>query len=339
MKFARSLAVAAALAGFAGLPLLAQEVNASAQQSASGSAAGTHINQSADANAHAGVNRGHAEANGSASGSASGEARHGHAYAEGNGSAAGAAQMRPVNGELQSKLDSKTARVGEPVVLKTTQKMKTADGVVIPRGSRLMGHVTEVQAHSRGHEASSLGIAFDRAELKNGQSFAIQSVIESVGPSAAALEAASMQNEDGFAGPTGGGMAAGGGAMAGGGAGVGRVGGGLLGGGAGAVGGASSAVGGVGSGITSNAGGALNAGGDAVGATGNLAGNASGNLGRGLNGSAGAVGSLGAHATAIPGVMLSSSAAGGASGTLSAARQNVHLDSGTQMVVGLAAAK
>ena len=76
-----------------------------------------------------------------------------------------------------------------------------------------------------------------------------------------------------------------------------------------------------------------------MGATGNLAGNASGNLGRGINGSAGAVGSLGTHATAIPGLMLSSSAGAGASGMLSAARQNVHLDSGTQMVVGLAAEK
>jgi hypothetical protein len=324
MQIFRSLAVAAALAGLASLPLAAQQVNASAQQSVSGSAAGTHVNQSADANAHAGADRGGVDANGSAAGSANGEARHGHAYAGASGSGAGAVQMRPVAGELQSKLDSKTARVGEPVVLKTTEKTKTAEGVVIPRGSRLMGHVTEVQAHSRGHEASSLGIEFDRAELKNGQSFAIHSVIESVGPSAAALEAASMENEDAFAGPAGGGMAAGGGAMAGGGA---------------AVGGATSAVGGVGSGIASNAGGALNAGGSAIDATGNLAGNASGNLGRGLNGSAGAVGSLGMHATAIPGVMLSSSAAGGASGTLSAARQNVHLDSGTQMVVGLAAAR
>lgn len=335
MKTARLLVVAVAAGSFASLPLMAQSVNASAQQGASASAAGTHVNQSADANA--GVNRGDVQAGGETAGSANAQSRHGDASA--GGRAAGSAQMRPVAGELQSKLDSKSAKVGEPVVLRTTEKMKTADGVVIPRGSRLMGHVTEVEAHAKGHEQSSLGIAFDRAELKNGQSFAIHSVIESVGPSAAQLEAASMSNEDAFAGPAGGGVAAGGGALAGGGAGIGRAGGGLVGGGAGAVGGATSAVGGVGSGIASNAGGALNAGGNAIDATGNLAGNTAANVGRGVNGSAGAVGALGAHATSIPGVMLDSNAAAGASGMFTAARQNIHFESGTQMVLGVAAAR
>lgn len=339
MRIARTLAMAAAMAGLASLPLMAQEVNASAQQSATASAAGTHVNQSAGASAQAGSSGGNAEATGSAAGSAAAERHHRGAYAGANGSAMANAQMRPVTGELQSKLDSKTARVGEPVVLRTTEKTKTSDGMVIPKGSRLIGHVTEVQAHEKGHQPSSLGIVFDQVELKNGQSFAIRSMIESAGPSAAELEAASMANEDAFAGPAGGGMAAGGGAMAGGGAAAGRAGGGLIGGGASAVGGATSTVGGVGSGIASNAGGALNAGDQAVDATGNVAGNASGNLGRGLNGSAGAAGALGTHATAIPGVMLSGNAAGGASGMFTAARQNVHFDSGTQMVVALAATK
>lgn len=339
MKTARLLALAAAVAGLSSFPIMAQEVNASAQQGTSASAAGMHMNQSADAGANAGVSRGQANANGGASGALDAQRRGGSTNAEASGSAAGHAQMRPVTGELEGKLDSKTAKVGEPVVLKTTNKMKTADGLVIPRGSRLMGHVTEVQAHAKGHEQSSMGIAFDRAELKNGQSFAIHSVIESVGPSAAQLEANSMANEDAFAGPAGGGMAAGGGAMGGGGAAVGRAGGGLLGGGGGVAGGATSAVGGIGSGVASSAGGALNAGDNAIGATGNLAGNAAANVGRGVNGSAGAAGSLGAHVTAIPGVMLDSQAGGGASGMLSASQRNVHLDSGTEMVLGVAAAQ
>ena len=341
MKPARFLVATAAALSLASLPLMAQSVNAStsAQQDASASAAGMHANQSADSGANANVERGHASANGSAAGSANAEGRHGSADAAGYGSAAGSAQMRPVTGELQGKLDSKTAKVGEPVVLRTTQKTKTADGVVIPKGSRLLGHVTEVQAHQRGHEQSSMGLAFDRAELKNGQSFAIHSVIESVGPSAAELQAASMANEDAFAGPAGGGMAAGGGAIGGGGAAVGRSGGGLLGGGGGVVGGATSAVGGAGSSVASSTGGALHAGDNAIDATGNLAGNAAANVGRGVSGSAGAVGSLGAHATSVPGVLLDSNAAAGASGVFTAARQNIHFDSGTQMVLGVAAAR
>ncbi|MGH9589999.1 MAG: hypothetical protein ACRD25_06370, partial [Terracidiphilus sp.] len=303
-------------------------------QSTSASAAGMRMNQSANAGADAGVNHGQANANGEATGSPAAQSRSGSANADGRGRDVEHAHMRPVSGELQSKLDSKTAKVGEPVVLKTTEKMKTADGFVIPRGSRLIGHVTEVQARAKGNEESSMGIAFDRAELKNGQSFAIHSVIESVGPSAAQLEADSMANQDAFAGPAGGGMAAGGGGAA-----VGRAGGGLLGGGAGVVGGANSAVGGLGPSVASSAGGALNGGGSAISATGNVSGDAAASVGRGVNGSGGAAGSLGMHATSIPGVMLDSNAADGASGMFTATRRNIHLGSGTQIVVGVAAAK
>lgn len=331
MKTARLLAVTAAVAGLASFPLMAQEVNASAQQSTSASAAGMYAN-SVNAGANAGVNQGQANANGEATGSLGARGRHGSANADAYGRAAGNAQMRPVTGVLEGKLDSKSAKAGEPVVLKTTKKMKTADGFVIPRGSRLIGHVTEVQAHTRGHEQSSMGIDFDRAQLKNGQSFTIHSVIESVGPTAAELEADSMADEDAFAGPVGGG-AMGSGAVAG------RARGGLLSSGAGMVGGATSDIGSVGSRVASNTGGAIHASDNAIGATGGVGGNAAANAGRGVTGPAGTAGSLGAHATAIPGIMLDSNAAEGASGTFTAARRNVHFDSGTQMVVGVVAAK
>jgi hypothetical protein len=333
MKSAKWLAVA--VVALASASLISQQVNASAQQSASASAAGVRASQSAGA--HANVNPGYVAANGSAAGSTAVKGRGSRSGADMHGSAAGYAKMRPVSGELEGKLDSKSARVGEPVVLKTTEKMKTAGGMVIPRGSRLVGHVTEVQAHARGHEQSSLAIAFDRVELKHGQSFAIHSMIEQVRPSAAELEANAMANEDTMSGPVG--VAGGGGAMAGGGLGVGHAGAGLVGGAAGAVGGAGSAVAPVGSTLNSTTEGAMNAGGGAVSGTGNLAANAAARVGRGVNGSDGAVASLGTHATAIPGVMLDSDAAGSASGTFTAARKNVHFDSGTQMVIGVMAAR
>ena len=50
-----------------------------------------------------------------------------------------------MTGELEGKLDSRTAKVGDRVVLKTTEKVLTADGTVIPRGTRLVGHITQVQ--------------------------------------------------------------------------------------------------------------------------------------------------------------------------------------------------
>jgi hypothetical protein len=101
----------------------------------------------------------------------------------GDASASHSWEMSSVTGELQGKLDSATAKVGDPVVLKTTEKVQTADGTVIPRGTRLIGRITQVRTRDSAHAVSQMGIAFDRAELKNGQSIAIFTLIRGVNPS------------------------------------------------------------------------------------------------------------------------------------------------------------
>jgi hypothetical protein len=103
-------------------------------------------------------------------------------------------EMSPVTGELDGKLDSRTARVGDRVVLKTMDKVQASDGTVIPRGSRLVGHVTEVQAYDPANGPARIAIAFDHAELKNGQSIAIYTLIGGVVPSGGAI--ANLQNRE-----------------------------------------------------------------------------------------------------------------------------------------------
>jgi len=329
MKIA--LLIAVALVTLSSIPLFAQQAdaNANVQQNSSATAAGTHMNSSGGGSAAVQASPRHAGASGQAAGSA--VAASGPAMTSGsaNGSALAATQMSPVNAELLSKLDSKSARVGERVVARTKQTIRTADGTVIPKGSRLLGHVTEAQAHERGHQDSSLGIAFDRAELKGGQSMAIHSVIRSIAPPANAIGSSGMDDDGMMApmAPMGGGMVGGGPAMGG------RAGGGgLLG---GTVGGAAAATGQMGAGLGSSL---DTTAGNTMRTTGNVAGNAAAGVGNGLHGAAGAAGELGARATAIPGVMLNSNAGGAASGMLTATKRNVHLDSGTQMVLGIAAA-
>ena len=327
MKSIKLLALTVAVS--ASLPLMmAQQVNTQANENASGSTAGAQMNQSASGGAGAKGSRGNVQAGGSAASSLTavspGRER---ASAAGEGTASGSAEMRPVTGELESKLDSKTAKPGDPVVLKTSKKVQTADGTVIPKGSRLVGHVTEVQAHEKGHAESQLGIAFDRAELKGGQSMSIHSMIESVQPNPGAVAESSMANEGGLDAPmvSGGGSVGGGGMLGGGRAG----GGGLVG---GTVNGATSATGRVGSDLGSSTSGAMRT-------TGNLSGNATGSLAGGVGGAAQGASSLGMRASGLPGVMLNGDATGSASGMLSAANKNVHLDSGTQMVLSIAAAR
>jgi hypothetical protein len=93
-----------------------------------------------------------------------------------------AAQLKPVSGELVDKLDSKSARQGDSVVVKTNENLTISEGTEIPKGSKLVGHVTNVQARGDGKENSQIAIQFDRAELKGGQSLPIESVIQSVAP-------------------------------------------------------------------------------------------------------------------------------------------------------------
>lgn len=93
-----------------------------------------------------------------------------------------AAQLAPVKAELVSKLDSNSAKQGDTVVVKTDESIKTASGTEIPKGSKLTGHVTNVQARGDTVQNSQIAIQFDRAELKGGQSVPIESVIQSVAP-------------------------------------------------------------------------------------------------------------------------------------------------------------
>ena len=95
-----------------------------------------------------------------------------------------AAALKPVSGELVDKLDSKSARQGDNVVVKTDQNLTISAGTEIPKGSKLIGHVTNVQARGDGKENSQIAIQFDHAELKGGQTLPIESVIQSVAPAA-----------------------------------------------------------------------------------------------------------------------------------------------------------
>jgi hypothetical protein len=288
-------------------PVLAQQADATVQQSASASAAGTSVNQSANVNASANANA--------------------------------AAEMRPVGGELVGKLDSKTAKVGDEVVVKTTQNARCADGTVISKGSRLVGHVTEVRAHAKGSEDSMLAVQFDRAELKSGQSMAIHSVIETVSPSATevAMSSSSMESQDSLGLGSGGGMRSSGGARSGGGLGGGALtGGSSLAGSAGGV--AGSTAGSLGTTANAAGSGLGSAGNGALGAASHASGSVSAATAGGLQSAASGSGALAAHATGISGLMLAGDASGNSSGMLSASRKNVHLDSGTQFVLGVSSA-
>jgi hypothetical protein len=99
------------------------------------------------------------------------------------------APMSPVNGQLESKLDSKTAKTGDNVVVKTQTAIKTSDGTEIPKGSKLIGHIIAVQPSASGTN-SQVALQFDHIELKGGQSLPVHSQIQSISPAGAAAASA-----------------------------------------------------------------------------------------------------------------------------------------------------
>jgi hypothetical protein len=74
-----------------------------------------------------------------------------------------------VNAELNSSVDSKKAKVGDRVEAHTTEEIKYAGKIIVPRGAKLEGHVTEATARSKGDSGSTLAIQFDKAVLKKGE--------------------------------------------------------------------------------------------------------------------------------------------------------------------------
>ncbi|HYH85707.1 MAG TPA: hypothetical protein VEX60_09500 [Pyrinomonadaceae bacterium] len=66
--------------------------------------------------------------------------------------------------ELQNTLDVSKARVGDKVILKTTEAIKSNGETIAKRGSRLVGHVAEVTKRGKSSAASSVTIIFDQLE-------------------------------------------------------------------------------------------------------------------------------------------------------------------------------
>lgn len=84
---------------------------------------------------------------------------------------------------LQKPLDSKKSKSGDQVIAKTAESMKANGHDVLPRGAKIIGHISGVEAHTKEKPQAYLGIVFDRAILKNGQEVPLQVAIQAVAPS------------------------------------------------------------------------------------------------------------------------------------------------------------
>lgn len=294
--------------------------------SASGNASVSNGQASANTNVNQQVTTGGASASSSTAGSAQVNGQHeakpekhdshaknhsGSSNTADPGSMSGAlASGTTLQAALTKPVDAKKAKPGDQVTAKLTQDVKANGHVVLHKGSKLVGHVTEAQARSKGQAESKLGIVFDKAQLKGGEEASVNAVIQALAPPVSATALAGADETGSLSSPMGGGSAAGGG-------------GGL--------------VGGVTRGTTSTVGGATGSissvGGAAVGGINSTVNSAAGATAGGLN-AQGALASTSRGIVGLQGLTLNSaSAAGAQTSVISSATQNVKLESGTQMIL------
>lgn len=271
-----------------------------------------------------------AQAGAQSSGQASVQAGQTQAQASGNASAASAASAQneqanaslasgtAFNAALSSPVDSKKCKPGDPVNAHTTEAAKSEGKTVIPKGAKLVGHVTQASARGKGESESALGIVFDKAILKNGQEIPLNNVTIQAIASAEGSASAAGADMDAMGGM---GASAAGSGMAG---------------GRSTLGGVSSAAGGAVGTVTNTAasaggaaGGTLNS---AASAGGSIAGASKGAVG-GLN----AAGQLSSNSQGVFGLNGLNLNAAGSNATqdsvITSAGKNVHLDSGTRMLL------
>jgi len=290
--------LAAALVAITSLPLGLQQPDAAAQQTNTASSSGTPANPSAMAGTGADLSL-----------------RTALSKPE---------MLLPVHAQLMGNLDSKSAKLGDAVELRTQENLKTADGTEIPKGTRIMGRVTSVVAHGKGNENAQVGIEFDHAVLKGGQNLALRSEIQWVAPPPNTSMADMLRSQSDI----GGGVMGDATKVAGG-----NNGGGL---GTGGAGGYSQVNGHfvTTDSLTQRPGSVTNYGMQAPPTNGQPP------AGGVKPSDAPAIATAEpAHATGVPGVKLAGDAGGKVSGTFSATKQNVHLDGGTRVVLGVVAVK
>lgn len=219
-----------------------------------------------------------------------------------------------LHAELSQPVDSKKARAGDPITAHTSEAVKTDRQVVIPKGTKLVGHVTRASARSKGDADSVLAVQFDRAILKDGREMPLQVTVQAL---AAEQRVAAVGPED--LQPAGN--------MEGGAAGAGKAG------NRGVVGGVGNTVGGAASGAASTIPRTTEDATGAVNSTVSSAANASGRAETGLS-SSGELLPTSRGVFGLSGLNLNANAANSTAGAvITSAGKNVHLDSGTQMLL------
>jgi hypothetical protein len=86
----------------------------------------------------------------------------------------------PIEAALSKSIDSKKLKPGDPVVAEASESTDQNGRPIIPRGTKIEGHVTQAAAREKGAAFSSIGVIFDKAVLKDGQQIPLNVSVQAI---------------------------------------------------------------------------------------------------------------------------------------------------------------
>lgn len=107
---------------------------------------------------------------------------------------------------LTKNIDAKKNKIGDEVTTTIVEDMKSNGEVIIPKDSKVVGHVTQIQARSKEQQQSKIGFVFDRLIVKGGVEIPLSVSIQALAAPETAPAEESQQTNAGYGGggPSGG---------------------------------------------------------------------------------------------------------------------------------------
>ncbi len=96
--------------------------------------------------------------------------------------------------ELAKSIDARKAKTGDTVKAKVVQDVIANGQVVVHRGSKLLGHVVEAKASGQEGLQSTLEVSFDRVDLKHGEEMSFHAVLLALAPHVQSIDVLSASS-------------------------------------------------------------------------------------------------------------------------------------------------
>lgn len=104
-----------------------------------------------------------------------------------------------ITARLMKPIDAEQSKPGDEVDAKTSAAVKSGGRVVVPAGTKLVGHIAQVKAKSEDERTSTVLVSFDKAIMKSGAEVPLRAAIASIArPQASASPTDAMPGDMGM---------------------------------------------------------------------------------------------------------------------------------------------